>query len=181
MSTLLLLFLSFWAVQDEEAPVIKQLRSGVVLEIPKKWTETKSKSKLRLAQFSVSDPKKEAADAELVIFYFGRSGGGSTDANIDRWISQFDGATRETTKITNFETAGKLKATLVDLTGTFVAENRPGSGERQNEEGTRMIAAILETPIGNHYLKLVGPAHTVTRWKEAFILLVKKSKIREEE
>ena len=173
MPTLFLLFLTFLPLQDKDSTVEKELRSGVQLKIPKKWTETKPKSKLRLAQFSVPHPKKEAGSAELVIFYFGRSGGGSAEANIDRWISQFEGATRETTKITKIETKGKLKATL--------AETRPGSGQRRNEADTRMMAAILETPMGNHYLKLVGPAATVNAWEKEFTTLIREAGFREKE
>ncbi len=181
MTTLLLLLLPFCPLQDREETVSKELRSGVRLDLPKKWTETKPKIKLRLAQYSVPGRKEGEKKAELVIFYFGRAGGGSTEANIDRWIGQFDGATRETARITKFETKGKLKATLVDLSGTFVAETRPGSGERRNEEKTRMIAAILETPAGKHYLKLVGPGNTIGAWEKEFTALVKGADFREEE
>ena len=145
MAMLFALLLPFCTLQDPEKTVTRDLRSGVQLEIPKKWSESRPKSKLRLAQFSVPGKKEGETKAELVIFYFGRAGGGSTEANIDRWISQFEGASRETAKITKLETTGKLKATLVDLSGTFIAETRPGSGDRVNDPDTRMIAAILET------------------------------------
>ena len=62
-----------------------------------------------------------------------------------------------------------------------MAETRPGSGERRNDADTRMIAAILETPAGNHYLKLVGPAATVGGWEKEFTTLIKKARFREEE
>ncbi len=44
MTTLLLLLLPFCPLQDREETVSKELRSGVRLDLPKKWTESKPKS-----------------------------------------------------------------------------------------------------------------------------------------
>ena len=70
-------------------------------------------------------------------------------------------------------TANGLKVTVVDGTGTYVAETAPGSGEFLNKPGFRMRAAVIETPNGSYYVKLVGPEKTVTQWNEAFVSYLK--------
>ena len=54
-----------------------------------------------------------------------------------------------------------------DVTGTYVAEVTPGSSQRFHEPGYRLIAAVVETPGGAHYVKLTGPADTVARWESS--------------
>lgn len=65
-------------------------------------------------------------------------------------------------------TANGLKITTVDGAGTYVAETAPGSGTFHNKAGYRLRAAVIETPNGSYYVKLVGPEKTVTRWNEGF-------------
>lgn len=160
--------------QDKPEPpklVTKTLATGLKLELPEAWTEAKTDGKMRIAQWALKDKEKKAGDAELVVFHFGAGGAGGTDANIDRWIGQFEGKTREDAKIGKLE--GKLEGTLVELSGTYVAAVRPGSPEKLNQPDTRMVAAILQTPQGAHYVKLVGPKDTVDDWADAFRASVK--------
>ena len=42
------------------------------------------------------------------------------------------------------------------------------AGERANKPNWRMLAAVVETPRGPYYVKLVGPDATVQRWKESY-------------
>jgi hypothetical protein len=53
---------------------------------------------------------------------------------------------------------------VVDLAGTYVAEVTPGSSDRFNKPGFRLRAAVVETPDGPYYVKVVGPQATVTKW-----------------
>ena len=64
-------------------------------------------------------------------------------------------------------TVNGLKITSVDLTGTYVAETAPGSGTFHNNPNYRLRAAVIETPKGSYYLKLVGPDKTVTKWDKS--------------
>jgi len=129
---------------------------------PRAWTSQIPTSKLRKAQYSVPDKEKESADAEIVYFYSGSFGGGSLEDNIDRWVGQFKGATRESAKIEKAQ--GIYPVTFVDLTGTHQAE-RPDAVE---QSGARMIVAAIESSMGVHYLKLVGPGSTVDDWADEF-------------
>jgi hypothetical protein len=49
----------------------------------------------------------------------------------------------------------------------------PGSSEKRNDANYRMRAAVIETPKGNYFLKLVGPAKTIDRWDQSITDFVK--------
>jgi hypothetical protein len=104
--------------------------------------------------------------ASCVVFFFGPGGGGGVDANLERWEKQFQSsrpARRE-----RLGQAKDVRAHLLDVQGTYVAETRPGSGERVNEQDWRLLAAVLEVPGGPLYLKLVGPRATVDDTESTF-------------
>jgi len=70
-------------------------------------------------------------------------------------------------------TSSGLKMTSVDLTGTYIAEVTPGSAERFNKPGWRQIAALIETPGGPHFVKVIGPAATLARWETSVTAFIK--------
>src|ERR1041385_3882899 len=56
--------------------------------MPAGWQEEKPTSNMRVAQYKLPRVEGDNADAELVLYYFGQGQGGSTQANIDRWLNQ---------------------------------------------------------------------------------------------
>lgn len=129
---------------------------------------------MRVAEFVVPRAQGDAEDAEVIIFYFG-GGGGSVDANIERWIGQFQqsgGAPAKAGARASFN-VGSLKVTTVDVSGTYVAEVRPGAGERLNKPGYRMRAAVVETPRGPYFVKFTGPQNTVSQGLPTFDAFLK--------
>jgi hypothetical protein len=130
---------------------------------PAAWTAAPTTSSMRVAQFAVPRAKGEAADAELIVYYFGGSGG-SVDANIDRWIGQMeqpDGRKSSEVAKRSTRNVNGLPVTLVDVSGTYVAEMTPGSSQRHNSPNFRLRAAVVTTPNGPYFIKLTGPAATV--------------------
>ena len=118
---------------------------------------------MRVAEFVVPKAAGDTEDAELVVYFFGGSGG-SVDANIDRWIGQMqqpDGSASKDKARRDAQTINGLKVTTVDLTGTYIAEVRPGATERYNKPDFRLRAAVIETPRGPYYIKMTGPAKTM--------------------
>jgi hypothetical protein len=71
-------------------------------------------------------------------------------------------------KTSDEQTRSGLKVSLVDVSGTYVAEVKPGATERFNKPGYRLRAAVVETPRGPYFIKLTGPAATVARWEDSF-------------
>lgn len=142
------------------------LKTGLQLTLPKAWKTADLASKFQLARWTVPPKEAKADPAEIGVYYFGTGGAGTVEANIDRWVGQFKGTTRKDAKIETLEKP--MEITIVDLAGTYVAETRPGSGERANKPDTRMLGAIVKTPKGTHYVKLVGPSATVGEWTKEF-------------
>jgi hypothetical protein len=137
---------------------------------PPGWQSREPSSTMRVAEFVLPGPPGASQDAELVIYYFGGSGG-SVDANIKRWLSQMqqpDGRASGDVAVRGERTVNKLKISTLDVAGIYVAELRPGSGEKTNSPGFRMRTAIVETPRGPYFIKLVGPAKTLATWNDAF-------------
>lgn len=138
---------------------------------PDGWVTEQPSSKMRAAQYKLPKAEGDSEDASLVLYYFGPSQGGPPQANIDRWIAQIqhaDGSSSKDKAKTDTMTVNGLKITTVDVTGTYTAEMAPGSGTKHNDTNYRLRGAVIETPKGNYFLKLVGPAKTVGRWEQSY-------------
>ena len=97
--------------------------------------------------------------------------GGSIDSNIDRWITQFDGAKKEDAKIEKKEISG-IKVNLVELEGTFKDSMGPGSPVKKLESH-RLLGVILEIKDGPQiFIKATGPKEIIADMKEGFIKMV---------
>ena len=149
-------------------------------DVPKGWVSKTPSSTMRVAEFTLAKVTGDAEDATVTVYFFGGQGG-SVQANMDRWIGQMaqpDGkASKDVAKTSTMQTATGLKVSLVDVSGTYVAEVTPGSTERLNKPGFRQIAAVVETPDGPYFVKLTGPAGTVAKWKESLDAFVKSLRV----
>lgn len=143
---------------------------------PDGWVKEPTSSTMRVAQYKLPKTEGDPEDALLVIYYFGATQGGTAQANIDRWISQMqqpDGSATKDKAKTETSTVNGLKVTSIDVSGTYTAEMAPGSGSTHNDANYRLRAAVVETPKGNYFLKLVGPAKTMGRWEQSVTDFVK--------
>jgi len=142
---------------------------GLKSTAPSSWKEVPVANPMRIKQFTV--PGKDG-EAELVVFYFGEGQGGGTEANLDRWKKQFtppEGKTID--QVSKVETVklATTKATVLDVSGTYMFKARPmDPGPGEPRPNSRMLAAVLETPKGNYYIKLTGPAKTIEKNKKDF-------------
>ena len=144
-------------------------KSSLKFTVPAGWIEEERSSSMRIAQYRLPKTETDTEDASLVLYYFGPGQGGSAAANVERWMKQIEG---NSGKQDYLEVHG-LKVTTVDVAGTYVAETAPGSGTFNNKPGYRLRGAVVETPNGNYFVKLVGPEKTVERWNESFLGYVK--------
>jgi hypothetical protein len=143
---------------------------GLKSTTPSSWQEAPVANRMRIKQFVV--PGKDG-EAELAIFFFGEGQGGSIDANLERWKKQFQSPSGEsadsTAKTSTVKLASGGKATVLDIHGTYMFKARPmdpGPGEPRPNH--RMLAAVLESPKGNYFIRLVGPAKIVEHGKKEF-------------
>lgn len=142
------------------------------------WVVEKSTSAMRKAQYKLPHVEKDTEDAALVVYFFSGQGG-DLQANLDRWCGQFeqpDGKKSADVLKTSSRTVNGMQVHDADLSGTYVAETAPGSGEHVRKEGWRMLAAIIDAKEGPYYAKLVGPTATVSKWEESFKSFVDAAK-----
>jgi hypothetical protein len=154
---------------QQSAPTLK-------FTAPSGWVEEKSSSTMRVAQYKLSKETGDDADGSVVLYYFGPSGGGGVSANLERWIGQMkqsDGSESRDKAKQDSLTVNGLKVTTIDLAGTYTAETAPGSGQFYNSPNYRLRAAVIETPKGSYYLKVVGPEKTVAKWNGSVTDFVK--------
>lgn len=135
---------------------------------------------MRLAGFVLPRAKGDPEEALLVVYFFGGQGG-SADANLQRWMTQMkqpDGRPSREVARTSTLVNNDLKITLLDLTGTYVAEMTAGSAERYDKPHFRMKAAVVETPGGPYFVKVTGPEKTVARWNDSFTAFLKSLRVQ---
>ena len=86
--------------------------------VPAAWESQSPSSSMRLAQYRVPGTAG-SGDAEFVVFYFGQGQGGSAEANITRWQSQFSSPSGKpvTPSVQHFNVSG-MPATTAELTGS---------------------------------------------------------------
>jgi hypothetical protein len=146
---------------------------------PADWTAKPIASSMRAADFVL--PAKPGAEAELVVYYFGQGGAGSIDDNLDRWFGQFqqpDGKkSRDVAKIEKTKFAGQ-DATYVSVSGRFVAPAMPGATEAVDKQDQSLLAAIVGSPAGPYYFKLVGAKSTVDASAAAFRKMLESLQVR---
>ena len=163
---------------EGEAPA-REPGAPLRFEAPPEWVAEPTTSSMRKAQYRLPRAEGDAQDAQLVVYFFGAGGGGTLEANLQRWVSQFeqpDGTdSKERLEVSHREVAG-MAVTEASLTGTYVAETAPGSGVRLHEPQWRMLAAVVESDHGPYYVKLVGPEKTVRRWEDALRAFVSSAR-----
>ncbi len=131
---------------------------------PTTWAWVPVTSSMRKAQLKVPGATPEAS-AEITFFHFGPGGGGGAQANIQRWLGQFQSA-EGAQKVEPQEVGGK-KVTLVSTEGTF-SSGMPG-GPTTPMSGYALLGAIIEDADGDVFVKMTGPAPLVKDSRKAFL------------
>jgi len=138
----------------------------LVFALPAAWVGEQPGSAMRLAQARIPGP---AGSGEFAIFYFGAGGGGTAEANIERWIEQIDRPAAPP-KRGSFSAHG-LEVSWVDVAGTMKAST-VGMGPASARPGQRLLGAVVEGPGGPWFVKAIGPDATVAGARAAFLELL---------
>jgi len=142
---------------------------------PQGWIEEKPNSGMRLSQYRLARAEGDGEDAVCYVTHFPGTGG-SVEANLDRWCEQFvqpDGRpSSEAAKVNKAKHNG-LQQTTVDVSGTFRQTTTPMGPMSEEQPNFRMLGAVIETPVGPWFVKLVGPERTVARWEKSFYEFMK--------
>jgi len=158
------------------APAAQDSASGLQWTTPSRWKTGPERSAMRAATYLIPAAGGDNEGGECAVF---KNIGGGVAANINRWISQFkqpDGSASSTKAIQKKETINGLQVTTVDLTGTFTGSGMMGQPSTE-KAGYRLLGAIVETPQGDVFFKLTGPAKTIASAEADFQSLLKSIKL----
>ncbi len=148
---------------------------GIKWNAPAAW-KAQAQRPMRAATYTVPKASGDSEDGECAVFYFGPGQGGGVDANIKRWIGQFDapaGGPADKLAKTTKATVGGFPVTRIDLTGTYKTSAGPMMQSTGSKPGYRLLGAIVEGPEGAVFFKFTGPAKTVAANQAAFETLIK--------
>lgn len=136
--------------------------AGAIWATPADWVEVPPASSMRLAQWQLPGIE-QSGPAECALFSF-PGGGGSVDANIARWLGQFeqpDGVPSAERAERMTMTVAGVPATLLQVTGVFLSQNPPMTGPIDPRPDHALFAAIFETEPAPHFVKCTGPRQTI--------------------
>jgi len=156
----------------QENPALIALAEGKLrLKAPESWLRKKPQSMIVEHEFAAPAAEGDTTDGRLTIM----AAGGSVEANIDRWISQFSqpdgGDTKQHSKTKKIQVAGE-DVYVVDISGTFRDQRGPGAPAVERPK-YRMLAAIIATKsLGNHFVKFYGPEQTVAKHEKGFQTMI---------
>lgn len=137
--------------------------AAVAWKAPAGFREAPSPSSFRLATYRVSLAGRD--DAELSV----SRAGGSTEANIERWIGQFDDAGKDER---SQKTVRGMKVTIVEVSGTYLGGGMRPDEAAQKRAGWSLLGAIVEGEGTPYFFKLVGPRETVRSARAAFLAML---------
>lgn len=143
--------------------------AGLVAPKPATWQWHQPASTMRVAEYTV--PGVEGSDqAQIVVYQF--RGGGTVEANVERWKSQFrraDGSAVEP-KMQEIEADG-MKVTVAEFSGEYKGMNQMDFAPDQT-----LVAAIVESGADPVFVQLVGPSKTVAASHDAFMAMLRGMK-----
>lgn len=151
---------------------------GLTYRVPTSWSSVDSGSQMRRAQYVI--PGEGQEDGELVLYFFGEGSGGGTQANIDRWVGQFETAegapAREHSTSSHFE-HNDLSFTTVEVEGTMKATQMPGmGGGSEDKAGWGMLGAVVEGPGGPWFFKATGPEEVMEEARVGFDAMLRSAR-----
>ncbi len=142
----------------DEAPAI-------VWKMPGVWQEAPNPNAMRLATY------RAPGGVEVSV----ARAGGATEANVQRWIAQFDGVGREGRAE---KTVHGLHVVTVDIHGTYVGGGASGASgasmgpPAEPKPDWSMVGAIVESGSPSYFFKMTGPAAAVRAARPVFDRLV---------
>ncbi|MBL9180447.1 MAG: hypothetical protein JNM65_20460 [Verrucomicrobiaceae bacterium] len=141
--------------------------AGLTFQYAAPWAAVESTGMFRAGTLAAKIEGLEKP-VEAVFYHFpGPGGGGGVEANVQRWLGQFQGTPES--KREEIDAGGK-KITLVTATGTY--NDGPPMGAKTPKADHTLIAAIVPTEDSNVFIKLTGPKDAIAKLVEGFKKLV---------
>jgi hypothetical protein len=134
-------------------------RPAIAWTVPSGWQTAPNPSPMRIATYHPSP----AVDVSV------SRAGGASEANIDRWVHQFEGAS--TPKRTDTSIAG-VPVLEVEVSGSYVGGGMMGGPAPEPHPGYSLVGAIVETQGPHYFFKMIGPSAEVAKARASFDVMV---------
>ena len=148
--------------------MLELAKGRVVVAKPETWKTMPPPNQMIDKEFRF--PAEGEAFARITV----SQASGGIEPNIARWIGQFDGATKENSKIEKKD-VDQTKVHLVEIEGTFkesMGPMVPGAATKK-KENYKMLSAILELKDGSLiFIKTTGPKDIVANMREEFVKMI---------
>jgi hypothetical protein len=142
--------------------------AGIEWTMPKRWVNQMAQG-MRLATYVIPAPGAKGEAAQCAVYYFGPGQGGSVDANIERWIGEFQDPGAPVRRARDIR---GLHVTQVAAKGTYTAHAGGEEGAPGVQTGWTLLGAIVEGPHGPVFFKLTGPETSVAPAEKEFDALL---------
>ena len=155
------------ASSSPTAPSAAQAKpSALGWDAPASFVKSDNPSPMRKATYKAPKVGADSDQPELAVTV----AGGSVDANIQRWVGQFDGP-GDKSLVKEQRKIGPLDITIVQMKGAFNGGGMPGAPAGV-KSGYALLAAIV--PLGDQswFFKMIGPEASVNAAKKDFDTLV---------
>jgi hypothetical protein len=129
--------------------------------VPPTWKALPNPSTMRLATYRIPRAEGDTQDTDLSVV----QAGGTADANIDRWLGQFDRAGKDTRTI---KIVRGMRVTIVEVQGAYLGGGMTADNQPASNPEWALLAAIVETPGTPTFFKMVGPVKSVAAARTAF-------------
>lgn len=157
------------------AEKISVAEGKLTLTAPEGWQKKKPSSMIVEHEFSIPKAEGDPADGRMTVM----GAGGSIEANIDRWIGQFETAdgrplAKDAAKVDKKNISDE-DVVIVEMSGTYLdKQGGPfAPGPTTKREKYRMLAGIVATKkLGNYFFKFYGPEKTVEANEDAFVKML---------
>ncbi|MEO5989648.1 MAG: hypothetical protein ABIU54_07160 [Candidatus Eisenbacteria bacterium] len=145
---------------------------GMTWSTPERWSELPARS-MRFATYAVPAAGGDAEAGECAVFHFGIGQGGGVDANLDRWVAQFEHA-RDVSR-SRTEQNG-LTISRVKVAGDYLAPSGPMMESSSKKAKFMLLGAIVEGPNGSVFFKFTGYQKTVQAAESEFQAMLQSLK-----
>jgi hypothetical protein len=165
-----------------QEPVTISLAEGqITMQAPAEWETRKPAVNILEYEFAVAPVEGDDNPGRVTVM----GAGGGVEANINRWMGQFEqpdgSSTKDLAKVEKRDIDG-AEVHIVSITGTY--HDTPGGGPFTRTKvvkrpGYRMLSAIIVTPESGHYfIKLYGPQKTVDAQEDAFQKMLESLQVK---
>jgi hypothetical protein len=145
--------------------------AGLKATPPKEWKEKPAPATAmgRVVTLTLPAADGDKDETDVVVFYF-EGGGGTIAQNLDRQRANFlpaEGKDKTEEKLTETK-VGTMKATYLDLSGTYKKKPNPMATQFTPMKDYRELYVAFEGGGGTYYVRVLGPAKTVEKNKKDF-------------